>query len=168
MHSFPETYDGGARLAEYFVTLSAGLKATDARDGCWRLVARHDIGDPADRAFRSLVDGFVTENECVGTLSFEGTVEVGLLSSNGTYEVSLVSVFRGDKRIPPTDGDSGSTASASRLSRTTTEEAACGVSVCCDRVGSSGIRNEGDGDEQRFDSGMPLVEVERRDVGQVN
>jgi rhamnogalacturonyl hydrolase YesR len=38
IHSFPETHEGRARLVEYFVTLSAGLKAADRRDGGWWLV----------------------------------------------------------------------------------------------------------------------------------
>ncbi|KAI5855022.1 glycoside hydrolase family 105 protein [Durotheca rogersii] len=40
---------------------------------------------PARRAFRSLIERFVKENED-GTLNWEGTVRVGSLGSNGTYE----------------------------------------------------------------------------------
>jgi hypothetical protein len=130
------------------------------------LLSEEEYGELADRAFQTLLDDFVTENEENGTLNFEGTVEVGSLSSNGTYEVSIISIFRGDKRTSLTGECFGSTTSASPLSRTTTEEAArfCWLR----RSGSCGIRNEGDGDELRFDPGVPLVEVERQDVGKGN
>lgn len=114
-HSFPEAHDGRARLVEYFVALLAGLEAADARDGGWWLVMSEPypgaegnniessahamftyglLGEEeyrglADRAFQSLVDDFVTENEADDALNLEGTVEVGSLSSNGTYNVSL-------------------------------------------------------------------------------
>ncbi|KAI1410088.1 glycoside hydrolase family 105 protein [Hypoxylon sp. FL1857] len=41
--------------------------------------------EPANRAYRSLLERFVKVNED-GSLNWEGTVEVGSLGSNGTYE----------------------------------------------------------------------------------
>lgn len=42
---------------------------------------------PATNAYKHLIDDFVTEN-ANGTLTWEGTVEVGSLGSNATFEVS--------------------------------------------------------------------------------
>lgn len=53
---------------------------------------------PATRAYQHLIDDFVTENKN-GTLTWEGTVQVGSLGSNATFEVSL--------RIPIGSGEQG-------------------------------------------------------------
>lgn len=44
--------------------------------------------EPATRAYEHLIEDFVTENKN-GTLTWEGTVQVGSLGSNATFEVSL-------------------------------------------------------------------------------
>jgi rhamnogalacturonyl hydrolase YesR len=43
---------------------------------------------PATNAYKALIDDFVTEH-ANGTITYEGTVEVGSLGSNATFEVSL-------------------------------------------------------------------------------
>lgn len=43
--------------------------------------------EPATRAYEHLIEDFVTENKN-GTLTWEGTVQVGSLGSNATFEVS--------------------------------------------------------------------------------
>lgn len=53
---------------------------------------------PASRAYEGLIDDFVTEN-ANGTLTFEGTVQVGSLGSNATFEVSCTDP--GDSRQLP-------------------------------------------------------------------
>lgn len=60
------------------------------------LITEADYGELADRAYQTMIDKFVTDNDD-GTLNFIETVEVGSLSSNGTYEVRYSHLsFRGD------------------------------------------------------------------------
>jgi rhamnogalacturonyl hydrolase YesR len=45
-------------------------------------------GRPAARAYNHLIDDFVTKHQN-GTLTWEGTVQVGSLNSDASFEVSL-------------------------------------------------------------------------------
>jgi rhamnogalacturonyl hydrolase YesR len=47
-----------------------------------------EYAGPATKAYEHLIEDFVTEN-ANGTLTWEGTVEVGSLGSNATFEVSF-------------------------------------------------------------------------------
>lgn len=78
------------------------------------LLDEAEYGELADRAFRSMIKDFVTENDD-GTVNFIETVQVGSLSSNGTYEVSIEEAIKNS-------ADLDSTTLASPGSSTTTVE----------------------------------------------
>ncbi|KAI6087402.1 glycoside hydrolase family 105 protein [Hypoxylon rubiginosum] len=62
------------------------------------LLERREYLEPAQKAYSGLTERFVKQNED-GTLSWEGTVEVGSLGSNGTYEYYIsIPVVENDHR----------------------------------------------------------------------
>ncbi|KAH7310601.1 cell wall glycosyl hydrolase YteR [Stachybotrys elegans] len=112
---FPKTHPGYERLLGYFQSVGNGLKRSIDDGGWWlvmdfpgrdrnylessasamftyALLKGVRLGylpasyqATADKAFETLVDRWVTENED-GTLNWEGTVEVGSLNSNASFE----------------------------------------------------------------------------------
>lgn len=70
-------YFESSAAAMFTYGLLAGL-----REG-WLDEAEYSV--PATNAYKALIDDFVTEH-ANGTITFEGTVEVGSLGSNATFE----------------------------------------------------------------------------------
>jgi rhamnogalacturonyl hydrolase YesR len=80
-----EPYPG--REGNYFESSAAAMFTygwlAGLREG-W--LEESEYAGPATKAYKHLIDDFVTEN-VNGTLTWEGTVEVGSLGSNATFEV---------------------------------------------------------------------------------
>ena len=82
-----EPYPG--KEGNYFESSAAAMFTygwlAGLREG-WLSEAEYSV--PATNAYKALIDNFVTEH-ANGTITYEGTVEVGSLGSNATFEVSL-------------------------------------------------------------------------------
>jgi rhamnogalacturonyl hydrolase YesR len=83
-----EPYPG--REGNYFESSAAAMFTygwlAGLREG-WLNEAQY--AGPTTKAYKHLIEDFVTEN-ANGTLTWEGTVEVGSLGSNATFEVSFL------------------------------------------------------------------------------
>jgi len=87
-------YFESSAAAMFTYGLLAGL-----REG-WLDEAEYSV--PAANAYKHLIDDFVTEN-ANGTLTWEGTVEVGSLGSDASFKVSTRLAFLSSPTCIPAD-----------------------------------------------------------------